>query len=102
MLKSKARRLALYLGACELAIAEDARASVTSEGLSDLTGINATQIRRDLSAFGKLGKRGVGYRAEPLAKSLAQQLDDSADLVHGIRFQAEVDVTLLQSAAAVL
>src|SRR5207249_4263728 len=30
------------------------------------TNINATQIRRDLSAFGKFGKRGVGYNIDSL------------------------------------
>src|SRR5581483_2392130 len=34
--------------------------------ISDYTNINATQIRRDLSAFGKFGKRGVGYNIESL------------------------------------
>jgi redox-sensing transcriptional repressor len=34
--------------------------------MSDYTNINATQIRRDLSAFGKFGKRGVGYNIDSL------------------------------------
>ena len=39
---------------------------ISSQEISDYTNINATQIRRDLSAFGKFGKRGVGYNIEAL------------------------------------
>ena len=39
---------------------------ISSQEISDYTNINATQIRRDLSAFGKFGKRGVGYNIETL------------------------------------
>jgi redox-sensing transcriptional repressor len=39
---------------------------ISSQEISDYTNINATQIRRDLSAFGKFGKRGVGYSIDSL------------------------------------
>ena len=39
---------------------------ISSQEISDYTNINATQIRRDLSGFGKFGKRGVGYSVESL------------------------------------
>ena len=39
---------------------------ISSQEISDYTNINATQIRRDLSAFGKFGKRGGGYNIESL------------------------------------
>jgi redox-sensing transcriptional repressor len=39
---------------------------ISSQEISDYTNINATQIRRDLSAFGKFGKRGVGYNIDSL------------------------------------
>ncbi len=39
---------------------------ISSQEMSDYTNINATQIRRDLSAFGKFGKRGVGYNIDSL------------------------------------
>jgi redox-sensing transcriptional repressor len=39
---------------------------ISSQELSDYTNVNATQIRRDLSAFGKFGKRGVGYNIDSL------------------------------------
>ena len=39
---------------------------ISSQEIAEYTNINATQIRRDLSAFGKFGKRGVGYNIESL------------------------------------
>ena len=39
---------------------------ISSQEISDYTNINATQIRRDLSGFGKFGKRGVGYNIDSL------------------------------------
>jgi redox-sensing transcriptional repressor len=47
---------------------------ISSQEISDYTNINATQIRRDLSAFGKFGKRGVGYRTEALLDEIRQIL----------------------------
>ena len=39
---------------------------ISSQEIADYTNINATQIRRDLSNFGKFGKRGVGYNVDSL------------------------------------
>jgi len=39
---------------------------ISSQEMADYTNINATQIRRDLSNFGKFGKRGVGYSIDGL------------------------------------
>jgi redox-sensing transcriptional repressor len=39
---------------------------IASQEIADYTNINATQIRRDLSNFGKFGKRGVGYSIDSL------------------------------------
>ena len=39
---------------------------ISSLEISGYTNINATQIRRDLSAFGKFGRRGVGYNVDSL------------------------------------
>ena len=47
---------------------------ISSQEISEYTNINATQIRRDLSAFGKFGKRGVGYRTEALLDEIRQIL----------------------------
>ena len=47
---------------------------ISSQEMSDYTNINATQIRRDLSAFGKFGKRGVGYSIELLLDAIRKIL----------------------------
>ncbi len=39
---------------------------ISSQEIAEYTNINATQIRRDLSAFGKFGRRGVGYNIDSL------------------------------------
>src|ERR671922_420884 len=47
---------------------------ISSQEIADYTNINATQIRRDLSAFGKFGKRGVGYNTEGLLSEIRKIL----------------------------
>jgi redox-sensing transcriptional repressor len=47
---------------------------ISSQEISDYTNINATQIRRDLSAFGKFGKRGVGYNIDGLIAEIRKIL----------------------------
>jgi redox-sensing transcriptional repressor len=47
---------------------------ISSQEISDYTNINATQIRRDLSAFGKFGKRGVGYNIDGLLAEIRKIL----------------------------
>ena len=42
------------------------RDSISSQEIGEYTNVNATQIRRDLSGFGKFGKRGVGYNIDSL------------------------------------
>ncbi|HKH23390.1 MAG TPA: redox-sensing transcriptional repressor Rex [Solirubrobacterales bacterium] len=48
--------------------------TISSQELSDYTHINSTQIRRDLSGFGKFGKRGVGYNVEGLVSEIRKIL----------------------------
>jgi len=43
---------------------------ISSQELSDYTHVNPTQIRRDLSGFGKFGKRGVGYSVDGLVAAI--------------------------------
>ena len=47
---------------------------ISSQEVSEYTNINATQIRRDLSAFGKFGKRGVGYNIDGLIAEIRKIL----------------------------
>lgn len=42
------------------------KSNISSQAISEYSNINPTQIRRDLSGFGKFGKRGVGYDIEML------------------------------------
>ncbi len=51
--------------------------SISSQELEDYTHINSTQIRRDLSSFGKFGKRGVGYRVDSLVGEIRKILRTS-------------------------
>jgi redox-sensing transcriptional repressor len=47
---------------------------ISSQEIAEYTNINATQIRRDLSAFGKFGKRGVGYNIDALIAEIRKIL----------------------------
>ena len=47
---------------------------ISSQEIAEYTNINATQIRRDLSNFGKFGKRGVGYSIELLLDAIRKIL----------------------------
>jgi len=53
------------------------RETISSQELSEYTHINPTQIRRDLSGFGKFGKRGVGYNVESLVSQVRKILRTS-------------------------
>ena len=48
--------------------------TISSQELADYTHVNSTQIRRDLSGFGKFGKRGVGYNIESLVTQIRKIL----------------------------
>lgn len=51
--------------------------TISSQELSDYTHVNSTQIRRDLSGFGKFGKRGVGYNVDHLIAEIRKILRTS-------------------------
>jgi redox-sensing transcriptional repressor len=51
--------------------------TISSQELSEYTHINSTQIRRDLSGFGKFGKRGVGYKVDSLVGEIRKILRTS-------------------------
>lgn len=47
---------------------------VSSEELAEFAGVNAAQVRKDLSYLGSLGRRGVGYDTRHLHNRLSQKL----------------------------
>ena len=51
--------------------------TISSQELADYTHVNSTQIRRDLSGFGKFGKRGVGYNVDSLLLQIRKILRTS-------------------------
>jgi redox-sensing transcriptional repressor len=58
------------------------RNTISSKVLSEHSNVNPTQIRRDLSSFGKFGKRGVGYNVDYLISQIKEILHTSGQ--HGI------------------
>jgi redox-sensing transcriptional repressor len=53
------------------------KTSISSQAISEYTNVNPTQIRRDLSGFGKFGKRGVGYDIDSLIGQIKKILRTS-------------------------
>jgi redox-sensing transcriptional repressor len=51
--------------------------TISSQAISEYTNVNPTQIRRDLSGFGKFGKRGVGYDIDTLIAQIRKILRTS-------------------------
>jgi redox-sensing transcriptional repressor len=75
---------------------------VTSIGLADLLGhtISSTQIRKDLSALGPLGRRGQGYAIKPLVDQLALVLGLERDwriAIAGFGFLGHAFATFLSA-----
>jgi redox-sensing transcriptional repressor len=50
------------------------KTTISSQELAEYTHVNSTQIRRDLSGFGKFGKRGVGYNVDSLVSQIRKIL----------------------------
>jgi redox-sensing transcriptional repressor len=68
-----AARLARYLEVLTKA-KNEGKETISSQELSSFTRVNPTQIRRDLSGFGKFGKRGVGYNVDGLVSQIRKIL----------------------------
>ena len=49
-------------------------ASISSEGLAELAGVNAAKVRKDLSYLGSYGTRGVGYEVDYLVYQIRREL----------------------------
>ncbi|MBI2710464.1 MAG: redox-sensing transcriptional repressor Rex [Actinobacteria bacterium] len=71
-------RLPIYLRTL-LEIADDATATISSERLAELAGVNAAKVRKDLSYLGSYGTRGVGYDVEYLLFQMSRELGLTQD-----------------------
>ena len=67
------RRLPQYLRVLQYTFG-GSRQNISSQGLADITNVNASQIRKDFSYFGAFGKPGVGYSSETLIKQISKIL----------------------------
>jgi redox-sensing transcriptional repressor len=59
------------------ALAEESEAkaaTISSERLAELAGVNAAKVRKDLSYLGSYGTRGVGYDVEYLTFQMSREL----------------------------
>ena len=66
-------RLPLYLRGLE-DFAVGVAATVSSDQLADLAGVNAAKVRKDLSHLGTYGTRGVGYDTDFLRFEISRAL----------------------------
>jgi redox-sensing transcriptional repressor len=71
-------RLPLYLRALHEA-ARDRTVTISSEALAGRAGVNAAQVRKDLSHLGSYGTRGVGYDVAYLLRQINRQLGLTED-----------------------
>jgi len=71
-------RLPVYLRSL-VELAELKIATISSDRLADLAGVNAAKVRKDLSYLGSYGTRGVGYDVEFLLYQISRQLGLTQD-----------------------
>jgi redox-sensing transcriptional repressor len=71
-------RLPLYLRALDEA-ARERMVTISSELLAVRAGVNAAQVRKDLSHLGSYGTRGVGYDVAYLLRQINRQLGLTED-----------------------
>jgi redox-sensing transcriptional repressor len=57
-----------------LETAERKTATISSDRLAELAGVNAAKVRKDLSYLGSYGTRGVGYDVDFLVYQITQEL----------------------------
>lgn len=67
------QRLATYVQVLE-AFARDGVSVVSSNPLADASGVNGSQVRKDLAYFGEFGVRGVGYNVKALIRAITESL----------------------------
>jgi redox-sensing transcriptional repressor len=71
-------RLPLYYRAL-VETGERSVATISSERLAELAGVNAAKVRKDLSYLGSYGTRGVGYDVEYLLHEISRELGLTRD-----------------------
>jgi redox-sensing transcriptional repressor len=71
-------RLPLYYRAL-MEVAEQKIATVSSERLAEMAGVNAAKVRKDFSYLGSYGTRGVGYDVEYLLFQISRELGLTQD-----------------------
>ena len=71
-------RLPIYLR-CLVEVADAKTATVSSERLAEMAGVNAAKVRKDLSYLGSYGTRGVGYDVEYLLYQISRELGLTQD-----------------------
>jgi len=71
-------RLPIYLRALQ-EVAADQIATISSDQLAEMAGVNAAKVRKDLSHFGSYGTRGVGYDVEFLVFHIRRELGLTRD-----------------------
>ena len=79
-------RLPVYLRVL-LDLAAIGQATVSSEQLAELAGVNAAKVRKDLSHLGSYGTRGVGYDVDYLRFEITSRLGlahESAVIIVGL------------------
>ena len=66
-------RLVLYYRLL-MQLHNEERRVVSSQEIGEMLGLKASQVRKDLSYFGEIGKRGVGYHVERLYRHVSDIL----------------------------
>jgi redox-sensing transcriptional repressor len=71
-------RLPVYLRSLT-ELSDGKAATISSERLAELAGVNAAKVRKDLSYLGSYGTRGVGYDIEFLLYQISRELGLTKD-----------------------
>lgn len=71
--KKTVYRLSIYLRCLEQ-FGENAVTTVSSQALAHAAGVKPTQLRKDFTSFGHIGKRGLGYDVVRLRDKIAEVL----------------------------
>ena len=72
-------RLPVYLRSLLELADGPTEATISSERLAELAGVNAAKVRKDLSYLGSYGTRGVGYDVEYLLFQMSRELGLTQD-----------------------